>query len=161
MRYLLLIALLVTSLAVPGLAPGPGLAAASASLPYSGSTFGGVPGVSYSGTGTMTLTVLGKTFGTLTRVSCTSSGCTYTGTIAGKAVTLDTTSSLPGTGMATSSSFGNHGDWVSAVAQWANTNLTGTLTEKRGMIISGAAGIQGQLMWHDRGGGHGGMHGRP
>ncbi len=161
MRYLLLLMLVATSLAVPALAPRPGLAAAGASLPYNGSTFGGVPGVSYSGTGTVTLTVLGKTFGTLTRVSCSSSGCAYTGTIAGKAVTLDTTSSLPGTGTATSSAFGTHGDWVSAVAQWANANLTGNLTDKRGMIISGAASIQGQLMWHDRGGGHGGMHGRP
>jgi len=45
-------------------------------------------------------------------------------------------------GKATSSAFPNHGAWVSAVTNWANTNLSGS---QRGHIVSSAAKIEGPL----------------
>ena len=153
----------------------PGFAASSAALPYdlklsapltsmtsqskvvNGSTFGGVPvtgtvnGTSTSGT--MNLFADGKPFVTGS-YSC-NSGCTFTGTVAGKTVSgmsLGTASSFTGKapstattamGKATSSVFPNHGAWVSAVSGWAkNTNLSGS---QRGQIVSSAAKIEGSL----------------
>ncbi len=151
-----------------------GFAASSGALPYdlslsapltsissqskvvTGSTFGGVPVTgTVKGTttsGTLNLFADGKPFVTGT-YSC-SSGCTFSGTIAGKTVSgisLSTASSFNGKtpstattamGKATSSAFPNHGAWVSAVSNWANTNLTGT---QRGQIVSSAAKIEGPL----------------
>jgi hypothetical protein len=168
MRYGILVVSIVLAFAVSG------FAASSAALPYdlklsaplgsissqskvvTGSTFGGVPVTgAVQGTttsGTLNLFADGKLFVTGT-YSC-SSGCTFSGTIAGKTVSgmsLSKASSFTGKtsstattamGKATSSAFPNHGAWVSSVAGWANTNLTGS---QRGHITSSAAKIEGPL----------------
>jgi hypothetical protein len=165
MRCVLLAVSFVVALAVPG------FASPSAALPYdltlsksltttsstshvlTGSTFGGVPVTgTVAGTttaGTLNLVTDGKVFATGT-YSC-GSGCTFTGTIAGKPVggmTLSTSSSFTGksgttaAGKATSSTFSNHGAWVSSVANWADTNLPAV---QRGQIVSSAAKIEGHL----------------
>lgn len=148
MRHLVLVAVLVASLGVPG------LAGSSAPLPYSltfsgtsssgtiSGTFGGVPvSGTYSG-GIWTLTVFGKTFASGT-YSCAST-CTFTGTTAaGKSLTFAfSSSSLTGTktGNLFLSQLPTHGAWVSTVAQWANANLS---KDQRGQGVSAAARIEG------------------
>ena len=169
MRYGILAVSIVLAFAVNG------FAASSAALPFdlklsaplssissqskvlTGSTFGGVPvtgtvmGTTTSGT--LNLLADGKPFVTGT-YSC-SSGCTFSGTIAGKTVSgmsLGKASSFTGKtastattamGKATSSAFPNHGAWVSAVSDWAKSNnLSG---KQRGEIVSSAAKIEGPL----------------
>jgi hypothetical protein len=168
MRYGILVVSIVLAFSVSA------FAASSAALPYdlklsapltstssqskvvNGSTFGGVPVTgTVQGTttsGTLNLFADGKLFATGT-YSC-SSGCAFTGTIAGKSVSgmsLSTASSFTGKtpstattamGKATSSAFPNHGAWVSAVSGWANANLSGS---HRGQIVSSAAKIEGSL----------------
>ncbi len=175
MRYALLAVALVVGLATPGLAK------ASAALPFdltftgtntSGTisgTFGGLPVTGTYSNGTWTLMVDGKVFATGT-YSC-SSACTFTGTrLAGKPIAfIFTSSSLTGTktGTLSLSPFATHGAWVSTVAQWANANLS---QKHRGLIVSAAARIEGPLAaqghgnaggnGHDGGGGRDGGHRR-
>lgn len=146
--------LLASTLAVPAWAQS------SAALPYTltvaGTTSGGtltgtLGGVQVRGTyanGAWTLTVQGQTFASGS-YTC-STACTFTGvTVIGRTVSF-TTSTVPlGTasttvtlaGSFTSSQFPTHGAWVSAVAQWANTHLTGAAI---GHVVSEAARIEGQ-----------------
>lgn len=167
MRYGILAISIVVAFAASG------FAASSAALPYdlklsaplasatsqskvvNGSTFGGVPVTgTVQGTttsGTLSLSADGKPFVTGT-YSCSSGGCAFTGTVAGKSVSgmsLGTASTFTGKtpstattamGKATSSAFPNHGTWVSTVSGWANTNLSGS---QRGGIVSSAAKIEG------------------
>ncbi len=151
MRHILLVALLVVTLIAPVAAQS------GAGLPYelklssplgsswkkdelrNGSTFGGVPVtgtiVGTSTTGTITLYVDGKLF-TLGRYACSSKGCLFSGSVAGKGLTamsLTSESRLSGRGNATSGVFPTHRAWVSAVTDWANANLNGA---RRGQIIS-------------------------
>jgi hypothetical protein len=127
MSRLLSVILLVAILSIPVLA-----ASTSVVLPYnlvlsprptsSVSTgtvmgpFGGVPvSGTYSGnssSGTLTLTVKGTTF-VEGAYSCSSSGCAFTGTVAGKPVAAVTMSGLSGVGQATSSVFPNREAWIS------------------------------------------------
>ncbi len=175
MRYALIAIALVVGFATPGVAK------ASAALPFdltftgtntSGTisgTFGGVPVTGTYSNRTWTLIVDGKVFATGT-YSC-SSTCAFSGmSLSGKSVTFSfTSSSLTGTKTGTLSlrPFANHGAWVSAVAQWANANLS---QHQRGLIVSAAARIEGQLAaqgnrnaeanGHDRGTGRDGGHRR-
>ncbi len=172
MRHLCVAVALFTALAAPA------LAASSAALPYNltfspnlsttantgtvKGTFGGVPVTgAYTGTstsGTFTLTASGKTFASGT-YTCGGSGCAFTGTVAGKSVTgmsLTSSAFVTGTGKATSGVFPNHGAWVSAVAGWANANLSGS---QRGQIVSAAARIEGSQASNGRGGSPGGRAG--
>ncbi len=157
MRQCRLIILLLASFALPA------LAASSAALPYnltfsSGAisrTFGGLTVTgTYTGAtaGNWTLTVSGQVFATGT-YACSGSACTFTGTLAGKSVAFTVPlSSLSGskTGTLTISAFPTHGAWVSAVAQWANTHLSGA---DRGKVISAAARIEGALASNGQSGG--------
>ncbi len=163
MRHALLAVALVVGLAAPGFAK------ASAAIPFgltftgtntSGTisgTFGGVPVTGTYSNGTWTLMVDGKVFATGT-YSCSSS-CTFTGTtLAGKPITFSfTSSSLTGTktGTLSLSPFANHGAWVSAIAQWANANLT---QKQRGLIVSAAARIEGRLAANGNGNAGGNSH---
>ncbi len=169
MRYGILAVSIVVAFAVSGFAASsaaltydlklsaPLTSSSSQSKVVTGSTFGGVPVTgTVQGTktaGALNLTADGKAFAAGT-YSCSSGGCTFAGTIAGKSVTgmsLTTASSFTGkttsttttaVGKATSSTFHNHGAWVSAVSGWANTNLSGS---QRGQIVSSAAKIEGPL----------------
>lgn len=179
MLYTVFIATLVFALVVPG------FAAASAALPFdvrlstplgslpstvgvkAGSTFGGVPVTgTVSGTttsGSLSLFADGRLFASGT-YTC-NSACTFSGTIAGKTVTGMTlsasrsgftASAFTVSGKAFSSTFPNHGAWVSAVSNWASANLSSL---QHGRIVSAAARIEGPLASGksdlDRAGGHG------
>lgn len=127
----------------------PAAAQSSIMLPYNltfsdgtiTGTFGGVPvSGTYSG-GTFTLTVDGKTFASGT-YTCSNGTCTYTvTTILGsfKSATFTSTDGVASGSL--SGLYANHGGWVSSVARWANTNLTGV---RRGQVVSAAAKIQGK-----------------
>ncbi len=150
MRYLLLGALLVVSTAVFG------LAASSSALPYqfgSGSppstlTLGGVTGTLTWNGSNWTMTVGGQTFAT-----GTFSGGTFTVTsLLGSSCSPCTST----TGLLSLGQFPTHGGWVSAVADWANSNLSGQMI---GQVVSQAAKIEGPLASGDPK--HGGGHGRP
>ncbi len=155
MRNLVLVAVLVASLSLPVFAN------ASAALPFSlrfqgttssGTISGTFGGEEVSGTysnNTWTLTVFEKPFATGT-YSCSNSGCTFTDlTLLGKSIAF----SLPSVSLTTKagsmtvtealslSQFTNHGAWVSAVANWANTHLTG---RQIGQAVSAAARIEGK-----------------
>ena len=177
MSRLLSVILVVAILSIPGSAAltGPALPynlvlsprpTSSVSTGTAMGQFGGVPVAgTYSGnssSGTLTLTVNGTTFveGTY---SCSPSGCAFTGTVAGKHVAAVTMSSLGGVGQATSSVFPNREAWVSAVSDWAHTNVS---SDQVATIVSAAASVkmtqtldeQGQGSGHsgESGGGAGG-----
>ena len=169
MRYGILVVSIVLAFSVSGFAASSAAVAYDLSLSapltsissqskvVSGSTFGGVPVTgTVQGTttsGTLNLFADGKSFATGT-YTCSSGGCTFTGTVAGKSVSgmkLGTASSFTGKtpstattamGKVTSSAFPNHGAWVSAVSNWANANLADS---RRGQIVSSAAKIEGPL----------------
>ena len=112
-----------------------------------------------STTGTINLFADGKLFASGT-YSCNASGCGFTGTVAGKTVTgmnLGTASHLSGVGKATSGAFSNHGAWVSAVTDWAHSNLSG---KQRGEIVSAAAKIEGAEASGKSDSSHGGGQGK-
>jgi len=179
MSRLLSVILLVAILSIPGWA-----ASTAVALPYnlvlsprptsSVSTgtligqFGGVPVAgTYTGnssSGTLTLTVKGTTFAEGT-YSCSSSGCAFTGTVAGKHVAAVTMPGLSGVGQATSSVFPNREAWLSAVSDWANTHFS---SDQVASIVSAAASVkitetlneQGQGSGHSgESGGNGGVGG--
>jgi hypothetical protein len=107
----------------------------------------------------MNLFADGKLF-TSGTYTCSSGGCTFTGTVAGKTVTgmnLGSTSRLNAAGTATSSAFSNHGAWVSAVTEWAKANLSG---KQRGEIASAAAKIEGPQVSGKSDSAHGGGQGK-
>ena len=150
MRYFSLMVLLAAVLAVPVVAqPSAGMG-----LPYdltfSGGTitgtFGGVPVTGTytgSGSGSFQLMVDGQVFASGT-YTCDGSGCTFSGTqLLGASQSFSFTStglSSPAGGDLTGL-FATHGAWVSAVAKWAQANLT---TMRVGQVVRAAAGIQGQ-----------------
>ena len=89
--------------------------------------------------------------------TCSGGVCTFTGTtLLGKSVTFTMTSTT-GT---VSGLFATHGAWVSAVANWANTHLSG---QQIGQVVSEAARIEGLLLLASGGQGHGSgnSHGKP
>ena len=148
MRHLLVTAVLAVSLVVPGAV----LAESSSALPYtlsspptklSNSTFiasiGGVQGtIMTTSSGGWRMTVGGQTFASGTYM-CAGGACTFTGaTLVGKAVTFTITA----TAGTLSGLFATHGGWVSAVAHWANTHLSG---RQIGQVVSAAARIEGLL----------------
>lgn len=173
MRHLLLAAVLAASFA-----PGVARAASSSALPYtlvsppasvSASAFpaslGGVTGtITTTSLGTWTMTVRGQTFASGT-YTCSGGACTFTGTtLLGASMTF-TMASAAG---ALSGLFPTHGAWVSAVAHWANTHLSG---QQIGQVVSEAARIEGPaasmgraqaaqgLAPGSQGSGHSGDHG--
>jgi len=179
MERSLLVILLVAILAIPGSA-----ASVATGLPYnlilsprpasSASTgtvigqFGGVPVAgTYNGNssrGTLTLTVKGTAF-VEGAYACSSWGCAFTGTLAGKRVAGVTMSSLSGVGQATSGEFPNREAWISAVLNWANTHLG---SDQVASIVSAAATVKMQQTLNEQGqgsdrssgeGGGGGMGG--
>jgi len=156
-RHVLVTAVLAMSL----VASGAVLAGSSSTLPYtlsspptklSNSTFtaslGGVEGtITTTSSGGWRIMVGGQTFGSGTYM-CSGGACTFTGAmLLGKAVTFTMTSTT-GT---LSGLFTTHGAWVSAVAQWANTHLSG---QQIGQVVSAAARIEGLLASGDQN--HGG-----
>jgi len=89
------------------------------------------------------MTLGGQTFASGTYM-CSGGACTFTGVmLLGKAVTFTMTSTT-GT---VSGLFATHGAWVSAVAQWANSHLSG---QQIGQVVSAAARIEGQLASGDQ-----------
>ncbi len=180
MRHLLLAAVFVVSLAAPGVA----FATSTSALPYtlvsppasvSASTFpaslGGVTGtITTTSLGTWTMTVQGQTFASGT-YTCSGGACMFTGTTLLGTPTTFTLAPATGT---LSGLFATHGAWVSAVANWANTHLSG---QQVGLVVSEAARIEGPAASSARAqvtiqgvtpgsqngghsGGHGGGHGR-
>ncbi len=148
MRHVLVTAVLAVSLVVPGAV----LAASSSALPYTLSSpptsfsngtftasFGGVQGtITTTSSGSWRMTVAGQTFASGSYM-CSGGACKFTGTmLLGKAVTFTLTSAT-GT---ISGLFPTHGAWVSAVAHWANTHLSG---QQIGQVVSAAARIEGLL----------------
>ncbi len=88
------------------------------------------------------MTVAGQTFASGT-YTCSGGSCTYTGTtLAGKSVSF----SMTGTTGTLSGLFPNHGAWVSTVAGWANSHLSGST---KGAVVSQAAGGKGHDPAHD------------
>lgn len=153
MRHVLITAVLAVSLVVPGAV----LAGSSSALPYtlssppaklSNSTFpasfGGVMGtITTTSSGGWRMTIGGQTFASGTYI-CSGGACTFTGVmLLGKAVTFTMTSTT-GT---VSGLFATHGAWVSAVAQWANSHLSG---QQIGQVVSAAARVEGQLASGDQ-----------
>src|SRR5574337_796689 len=147
-RHVFVSAVLVVSLVVPGAV----LAESSSALPFTLSSpptqlskstftgsFGGVAGtITTTSSGGWKMTVGGQTFASGTYM-CSNGACTFTGVmLLGKAVTF-TMRSTTGT---ISGLFATHGAWVSAVAQWANTHLSG---QQIGQVVSAAARIEGLL----------------
>jgi hypothetical protein len=152
-RHALVVAVLAVSLLVPGAV----LAESSSALPYtlsspptmvSNSTFtaslGGVAGtITTTSSGGWQMTVGGQTFASGTYV-CSGGACTFMGTmLLGKTVTFTLTSTT-GT---VSGLFATHGAWVSAVAHWAHTRLSG---QQIGEVVSAAARIEGLLASGDQ-----------
>jgi hypothetical protein len=107
--------------------------------------------------GTLTLTVKGKTF-VEGKYSCSSSGCAFTGTMAGKRVAAVTTPGLSGVGQATSSVSSTREAWLSAVSDWANTHFS---SDQVASIVSAAASVKmtETLNEQGRGSGHSGESG--
>ncbi len=92
--------------------------------------------------GTWTMTVAGQTFAS-GKYSCGGGSCSFTGsTLAGKNLSF----SMTGTSGTLSGLFANHGGWVSTVAGWANSHLSGGT---RGGVVSQAAGGKGHDLSHD------------
>jgi len=146
MRYLLLAALLAISFATPGFAEQSGTLSFSLSNPPTstpatqtsfGATLGGVQGtITMNTNGTWTMGVAGQTFASGT-YSCGGGSCSFSGTtLSGKSLSF----SLTGTTGTLSGLFANHGAWVSTVAGWANSHLSG---RNRGDVVSQAAGGKG------------------
>jgi len=81
------------------------------------------------------MTVAGQTFASGT-YTCSGS-CTFTGTtLSGKSLSF----SMTNTSGTLTGLFANHGVWVSTVAGWANSHLSG---KNRGEVVSQAAGGKG------------------
>lgn len=162
MRYVPLTAALAIASIVTGIA----LAASSSALPYmlsspptnlSNSTFsasfGGVVGtITTTSSGSWTMTVDGQTFASGT-YTCSGGVCTFTGTtLLGKSGTFTMTSTGTVSGL-----FATHGAWVSAVARWANTHLSG---RQIGQVVSEAARIEGPFASEGHAAGND-KHGKP
>jgi hypothetical protein len=152
MRYLLLAALLAVSFATPGFAQQSGTLSYSLSSPPTSTpatktsfdaTLGGVQGTLTMKTdGTWTMSVAGQTFASGT-YTCGGGSCSFSGTtLAGKSVSF----SMTGTTGTLSGLFPNHGAWVSTVAGWANSHLSGST---KGAVVSQAAGGKGHDPAHD------------
>jgi len=150
MRYLLLAALLVVSLAVPGFAQQSGTLSFSLGNPPTtlsatsfGATIGGVKGtVTTTAGGAWTMTVAGQTFASGT-YTCGGGSCSFSGTtLSGKNLSF----SLTNTSGTLTGLFANHGAWVSTVANWANGHLSG---RNRGDVVSQASGGKGHDPAHD------------
>jgi hypothetical protein len=146
MRYLLLAALLAVSLVTPGFAQQSGTLSYSLSNPPTSApatktsfdaTLGGVQGTLTMKTdGTWTMSVAGQTFASGT-YTCGGGSCSFSGTtLSGKSVSF----SMTGTTGTLSGLFATHGAWVSTVAGWANTHVSG---RTRGEVVSQAAGGKG------------------
>ncbi len=104
--------------------------------------------------GGWTMTVDGQTFASGT-YQCAGDVCTFTGTtLLGKSASFTMTSTT-GT---VSGLFATHGAWVSAVANWANTHLSG---QQIGQVVSAAARIEGLLASGGQGHGSGNSRGKP
>ncbi len=92
--------------------------------------------------GIWTMTVAGQTFAS-GKYSCSGGSCSFTGaTLSGKSLSF----SMTGTSGTLSGLFANHGAWVSTVAGWANSHLSG---RNRGDVVSQAAGGKGHDLSHD------------
>jgi len=146
MRYLLLVALLAVSFATPGFAQQSGTLSFSLSNPPTSTpatqtsfdaTIGGVKGtITMNTDGTWTMSVAGQTFASGT-YTCGGGSCSFSGTtLSGKNLSFSLTNKT-GT---LSGLFPNHGAWVSTVAGWANSHLSG---RNRGDVVSQAAGGKG------------------
>ncbi|OLC31686.1 MAG: hypothetical protein AUH31_02055 [Armatimonadetes bacterium 13_1_40CM_64_14] len=155
-------------LAVSLIVPGAVLAASNSALPYTlsspptslsnssfSASFGGVQGtITTTSSGRWMMTVAGQTFASGTYM-CSGGVCTFTGTmLLGKTVTFTMTATT-GT---ISGLFATHGAWVSALAQWANTHLSG---QEIGRVVSAAARIEGSLASGGQEHGSRDGHGRP
>jgi hypothetical protein len=150
MRLLLLAAFLGMSLAVPGFAQQSGTLSFSLGNPPTtktstsfNATIGGVQGtIMTTAGGAWTMTVDGQTFASGT-YSCGGGSCLFSGTtLSGKNLSFSLTNM---TGML-NGLFPNHGAWVSTVAGWANSHLSGST---KGAVVSQAAGGKGHDPAHD------------
>ena len=164
MRHVLVIAVLAVSLVVPGAVLG----ASSSAFPYTlsspptslsnstfAATFGGVKGtITTTSSSRWRMTVAGQAFASGTYM-CSGGVCTFTGTmLLGKTATFTMTSTT-GT---VSGLFATHGAWISALAHWANTHLSG---QEIGRVVSAAAKIEGPLASGGQDQGSRDRHGRP
>ena len=150
MRNFLLATLLVVGFAVPGFAQQSGTLSYSLSSPPTtktstsfNATIGGVQGtVTTTAGGAWTMTVAGQTFASGT-YTCGGGSCSFTGsTLSGKNLSF----SMTGTSGTLSGFFATHGAWVSTVAGWANSHLSGST---KGGVVSQAAGGKGHDPSHD------------
>ena len=128
MRHLFIVGLLATIVALPAAV----LAEPNGSLPVSGTvapigtingatTIGGVTGTVTSSGGSWTMTVAGQTFASGT-YSCSGGSCTYTGTVAGSTKSFSFTTNGTTGKIAAATGFSTHGAWVSTVAHWSGGN---------------------------------------
>jgi hypothetical protein len=149
-RYFLIAALVVAGFSAAGFAQQSGTLSYSLSNPPTalgdtsfGASIGGVKGtITTTGWGSWTMTVDGRTFATGT-YSCGGGSCSFAGTtLAGRNLSF----SMTGTGGTVPGVFTTHGAWVSTVAGWANSRLSG---RNIGEVVSQAAGGKGHDPSHD------------
>jgi hypothetical protein len=173
-RCVLVAALLVASLAMPGFAQASGTLGYTLSNPPTTlsttsftATIGGVQGtITTTGGGAWTMTVGGQPFASGT-YTCGGGSCSFSGSmLSGRSLSF----SMTHTSGTLSGLFATHGAWVSTVGDWANSHLSG---QSRGEVVSQAAGGEGHASSHSsaqskstleqggqgNSGGHGGGHG--
>jgi hypothetical protein len=127
MRYLFVVGLLVTLMAMRAVV----LAQAHSALTVSGTassgvlsgpaTIAGVTGTITSSSGSWTMTVGSVTF-TSGTYTCGGGSCTYTGTVAGSTRHFSFSINTTTNAITAATGFPTHGAWVSTVAHWGAGN---------------------------------------